>query len=183
MIAKPSYLLSALFLALDLVPMASAQCETPDLPPGMTLGTSGPAHPATLGFWINHVGLTCLCPGRKKGTGYQTASELLRDKNNSGGLVKLLHFADSDADPVSPFVKTTTLVNLGLVVPNLEEAQKWFEKNEVTIVKPRGVASLMGDSEAAISFDVGVEATTNTTEVEAIVKGLKTTGFEDLIFI
>ncbi|KAL4966213.1 VOC family protein, partial [Aspergillus stella-maris] len=217
MIPRFSYLLSALFLSLHILPMASAQCETPTLPPGMTLGTCGPADPATSGFWINHVGLNVrdleasmkfyrdvlgmrhiftidyterfsltymgFAQGGKNGTGFQTASELLRDKNNSGGLVKLLHFAESEADPVVPSRKTTTLANLGLVVPNLEEAQKRFEENDVTIVKPRGVASLTGDSEVAISFGVGVEATTNATEVEAIVKGLETTGFEDLIFI
>ncbi|KAL4940038.1 hypothetical protein BDV06DRAFT_224461 [Aspergillus oleicola] len=121
--------------------------------------------------------------GGKNGTGFQTATELLRNKNNSGGLVKLLHFSDSAANPVVPSVKTTTLANLGLVVPDLEEAQKWFEKNGVTIVKPRGVASLTGDSEVAIAFGVGVEATTNTTEVEAIVEGLQDTGFKDLVFI
>lgn len=44
------------FLAFSLaatVPLNNAQ----QLPDGFTVGTDGPADPATLGFWTNHIGL------------------------------------------------------------------------------------------------------------------------------
>ncbi|KAL4928761.1 VOC family protein [Aspergillus undulatus] len=161
-----------------------AQCEQPQaFPPGFTLGLNvrdldaskqfygdvlGMRHIFTIqytdSFSLTYMGLS---QGGKNGTAFQTGEELLRNKNNSGGLIKFLHFSKSATELVVPTEKTTTLSNIGLVVPNLKEAEKWFDGHGVKIVKHGGVESPIGKSAVSISFGVEYEAT-----IEELAKGL-----------
>lgn len=135
--------------------------------------------------YTEHYSLTYMgfAQGGRNGTGHQTGAELMRFKNNSGGLIKLLFFSESDTPPVPSTKRTSTVANLGLVVPDLAAAQKRFKKHAVKIVKPRGVETLSGDSPVAIAFNIGPESTSNQTEVEELVKGLQTTDFGNIVFI
>lgn len=135
--------------------------------------------------YTDHFSLTYMgfSQGGRNGTGFQTGEELLRIKNNAGGMIKLLHFSASESETVVPTERTTTLSNLGLVVPDLKEAEKWFEEHGVKTVKKRGVNTLPGDSDVAVSFNIGPESTSNQTEVEELVEGLQTTDFGNIVFI
>ncbi|KAL4807860.1 hypothetical protein BDV18DRAFT_159070 [Aspergillus unguis] len=134
----------------------------------------------TAHFSLTYMGFS---QGGKNGTGFQTGEELRRNKNNSGGLIKLLHFSESAAEVLPSTVRTATMSNLGLVVPDLDVAQKRFEDHGVNIVKRRGVDTLAGDSDVAVSFNIGPESTCNETEVTELVKGLQQTDLKNIIFI
>lgn len=134
----------------------------------------------TAHFSLTYMGFA---QGGRNGTGFQTGQELLKNKNNSGGLVKLLHFSAAESEPVVPTQTTTTMSNLGLVVPDLDVAQKRFEEAGVKIVKRRGVDTLTGESDVAVSFNVGPESTQNQTQVEELVEGLQVTDLKNILFI
>lgn len=62
--------------------------------------------------------------GGRNGTGYQTAAELLRDKNNAQGLVEMIHLDVPRRDIVSPSERTNGVGHIGVVVPDVEAAQR-----------------------------------------------------------
>lgn len=108
---------------------------------------------------------------------------MLRDKNNSGGLIKLLHFSSSADQPIASAERTKTFANIGLVVPDVVAAQQRLDRYSVTIVKRVGETDLAVDGPVAKAFGVGPTATSNVTEVEEIVKGLIGTDLENLLFV
>ncbi|KAL4882985.1 Glyoxalase/Bleomycin resistance protein/Dihydroxybiphenyl dioxygenase [Aspergillus karnatakaensis] len=207
-------LLSALAAIASLTSIATAQ----ELPPGMTIGSDGPADPETKGYHIYHTGLNVrdlnaskhfygeilgmrhiftiqytpsfsltymgFAQGGKNGTGFQTGPELLQEKNNSGGMVKLLYFNNGPEETLVPSTrKTNTFANLGLVVPDIEDAQERLDRFGVRAVKRLGERTAAFDSALANATNVGPGSTGNRGEIEALIEGLLTTDFENIIFV
>lgn len=65
--------------------------------------------------------------GGRNGTGYQTARELLRDKNNAQGLVEMLWLDVPRRDIASPGERMNGAGHIGVVVPDAEAAQARLE--------------------------------------------------------
>jgi lactoylglutathione lyase len=76
--------------------------------------------------------------GGKNGTGYQTTEELIRHQHNSQGLVELLYFDVPDNDIPSSSDTPTTLMHIGINVPDIEATQARLEKLGVAIYKKIG---------------------------------------------
>ncbi len=66
--------------------------------------------------------------GGHNGTGYQTAAELAREKNNSGGLMELVHVNVTDNDIPASSDETNTFSHIGIVVPDIEATQERLDK-------------------------------------------------------
>ncbi|OAA63995.1 Glyoxalase/bleomycin resistance protein/dioxygenase [Cordyceps fumosorosea ARSEF 2679] len=65
--------------------------------------------------------------GGRNGTGYQSTAELLRDKNNAQGLLEMLWLDVPRRDVVSPSERANGVGHLGVVVPDVEAAQRRLE--------------------------------------------------------
>lgn len=213
MIAFSNLLISSLALIAQRLFLASAQ----ELPPGMTVGSDGPADGATRGYWVNHVGFNVhnlteskdfygnvlglreiftiqytpnfsmtymgYPQGGRNGTGFQTGEQMLRDKNQMGGLVKLFYFAVPDTLPVASTEQTNTFSNIGLIVPDIQATQDRLEKHGAKIVKRLGETTIPLDGPIANAMNIGPASTTNITEGEALIEGLQTTFFESVLFV
>ena len=73
--------------------------------------------------------------------GYQTASELLRFKNNAAGYLEMVHFAVEGEDnhiegPNKG--RATTLSHLGIIVPDTAGAVERLEEYGATVYKRPG---------------------------------------------
>ena len=121
--------------------------------------------------------------GGRNGTGFQTGAELLRDKNNNDGLIKLFYFADSKDTLVASTERTNTFANLGLVVPDVQVAQDRLERRGVKIIKRIGETIVPADSPLANATNIGPTSTSDTAERDAVVQGLLTTDFENILFV
>lgn len=121
--------------------------------------------------------------GGRNGTGFQTGAELLRDKNNMDGLIKLFHFAESENSLVASTGRTNTLTNIGLVVPDVQAAQDRFERHGVKIIKRIGETTVSASGPLANATNLGPAATQDAAEVDAVIKGLLTTDFENISFV
>ncbi|KAH7126372.1 hypothetical protein B0J13DRAFT_679676 [Dactylonectria estremocensis] len=74
--------------------------------------------------------------GGKNGTGHQTADELNREKNNSEGLLELIHLDVPGNDLPASTKTANTFGHIGMVVPDIEATQKRLEAHPgVEIVK------------------------------------------------
>lgn len=71
-------------------------------------------------FYITYMGYS---QGGKNGTGYQTASELNKDKNNAAGLIELLHVDVPDNSLPASIDSPNTFSHIGMVVPDIEAVQ------------------------------------------------------------
>ncbi|KEF54930.1 uncharacterized protein A1O9_09373 [Exophiala aquamarina CBS 119918] len=212
MVALSGLVISSFALIAQRLSPASAQL----LPPGMTVGSDGPADEATRGYWVNHVGfnvrnltesknfygnvlglreiftiqytpnfsMTYLGypQGGRNGSGFQSGEEMLRDKNQMGGLVKLFYFAVPDRLPVASTERTSTFSNIGLIVPDIQATQDRLEKHGAKIVKRLGETTIPLDGPIATAMNVGPASTSNMTEGEALIEGLQTTSFERVLF-
>lgn len=121
--------------------------------------------------------------GGRNGTGFQTGAELFRDKNNIDGLIKLFHFADSKNTLAASTERTNTFANIGLVVPDLQAAQDRFEKHGVKIIKRIGEIDVPKDGPLANATNIGPVSTSDAAEVDAVIQGLLTTDFENILFV
>lgn len=130
---------------------------------------------------VDHLSLLS-SQGGKNGTGYQTGAELLRHKNNSGGLIKLLYNTKSQITPAASTVNTNTFANIGIVVADVQAVQDRLEKFGVAIAKRMGEASLPADGAVANAFNIGPMSTSNLTEVEELIAGLLTTDLPSILF-
>lgn len=187
------------------------------LPPGVIIGSDGPADEETQGFYIYHAGLNVcnltasmelygkvlgmrhmftlqytpnfsmaymgFSQGRRNGTGYQTGPELLRDKNNRGGMVKLFYFDKSEEILAASTERTYTFANLGLVVPDIQVAQDRMDKKGVKTIKRLGAKTAAFYSALANATNVGPQSTDSPAEVDALIKGQLTTDVERIIFV
>ncbi|KAL6240333.1 hypothetical protein RBB50_012771 [Rhinocladiella similis] len=121
--------------------------------------------------------------GGKNGTGFQTGEELLREKNNAGGLLEFQYFANSeDTGMTATTQRPNTFSHIGLIVPSLEKAQERMEKYGVKITKRIG-QSAEGIKSVENALGAGDYATKNETERDLLVEGQKLVGFAQLLTI
>ncbi|KAI9667442.1 MAG: hypothetical protein M1821_000258 [Bathelium mastoideum] len=109
---------------------------------------------ATLDFYINALGFRELFTvplnddysftylsypqGGRNGTGYQTAQEMTREKNNSEGLLEILYSA-SDSNITAPGTSNGVgFSHLGFLVPSVVDTQARLEKFGAKIIKRAG---------------------------------------------
>lgn len=81
--------------------------------------------------------------GGRNGTGYQTAAELNRDKNNLAGLLELISLdVEEPSEPTTTTTTTThkkdSLSHIGIIVPDMEKTQARLEAFGVTVYKRTG---------------------------------------------
>jgi lactoylglutathione lyase len=121
--------------------------------------------------------------GGANGTGYQTGEELLREKNNARGMIEFQYFADSlDSGNVATTRRANTFSHIGLMVPDLEAAQKRMEKAGVTITKKIGF-SAEGVASIANACGAGEFVTDNQEEPAQVLTAIEATGFNELLII
>ena len=121
--------------------------------------------------------------GGRNGTGYQTGSELLREKNNANGMIEFQYFANSKDEGGRPStVRPNTFRHVGLIVPDLKKAQERFEKMGVKVTKRIGV-SAEGIKSVENAFGFGEYVTKNQTERELLIQGQEWIGFAQLLIV
>ncbi|KAJ0415027.1 hypothetical protein BJY00DRAFT_318220 [Aspergillus carlsbadensis] len=142
----------------------------------------------TPSFSLTYMGFA---QGGRNGTGFQTGAELLREKNNSGGMVKLLHFSnakssalDTENGTLVPSTRrTNTFSNLGLVVPDIAAAQARMDAFGVRTVKRLGETTSAFDSALANATNTEPAATDDRGEAGRLVEALGSTDFGNIIFV
>ncbi|CAI7564960.1 unnamed protein product [Penicillium crustosum] len=164
-------------------------------PNPFTIGTDGPAPEATKGFALNHIGLlTTDLPamknfygnilgmrnifdaqvtaeysvtymgysqGGRNGTGFQTGAEMAVAKNNI----------------------TNTFGHVGLVVPDVAEAQAYLEAQGVAILKRVGEAVEDFTGPVPNSMGIGEFAGLHLEAKRALVKAQGLIGFEMFLMV
>ncbi|KAF5692342.1 lactoylglutathione lyase [Fusarium circinatum] len=125
--------------------------------------------------------------GGKNGTGYQTALELNREKNNAQGLLEIYYLDIPNKNIESSSQHPNTFAHIGLVVPEAQAIQERLEKMpDVKIVKRYGEKFTELTDDLVIGPAVGlppsVVAQLSLEEREAIVQGLGPS-VDPLIFI
>ncbi|KAL2864494.1 VOC family protein [Aspergillus lucknowensis] len=133
----------------------------------------------TPSFSLTYMGFA---QGGRNRTGFQTGQELTRDKNNSGGMVKLFHFKDTENELLPSTRKPNTFVNLGLVVPDIVATQKRLDHYGVKTIKRHGQTTSAPDSGLANATNIGPESGATVEQVNAVIEGLLTTDFEHILF-
>ncbi|RBQ65451.1 hypothetical protein FVER14953_12093 [Fusarium verticillioides] len=125
--------------------------------------------------------------GGKNGTGYQTALELNREKNNAQGLLEIYYLDIPTKNIESSSQHPSTFAHIGLVVPDAQKTQERLEAMpDIKIVKKYGEKFTQLTDDLVIGPAVGlppaVVAQLSLEEREAIVEGLGG-GVDPLIFI
>ncbi|KAK5713117.1 hypothetical protein LTR15_011479 [Elasticomyces elasticus] len=140
---------------------------------------------ASLTYTVAYLGYS---HGGKNGTGYQTGAELYAEMNNAEGLLELLyHNATNSVNGSSalPFLPSTKIANtfshIGLVVPDIEAAQRRMESQGVSIVKLTGEPIAWG-SEGAKAFGLD-EAHWAREAARAALQGITEIGFDSYMLI
>jgi lactoylglutathione lyase len=131
-------------------------------------------------FTVTYLGFA---QGGRNGTGYQTGAELLRDKNNLSGLIELVQFNVSDDNPQASTQRTNTFGHVGLIVPDLKKAQRWFEAKGATIIKKTGVPITAHTGRMQNAFGIGEFAGEHFAAKEALVKAQSIIGFETFLVL
>lgn len=87
-----------------------------------------------------HVSITYMgyAHGGRNGTGYQTAAEMNRQKNNIEGLIELFFVDVPDKLLPGSTQITTTFGHIGIVVPDIKATQKRLDEYGVEVVKTLG---------------------------------------------
>ncbi|PSN74685.1 hypothetical protein BS50DRAFT_615524 [Corynespora cassiicola Philippines] len=108
-----------------------------------------------------HLSVTYLghSQGGRNGSAYQTAEELLRNKQNSAGLLEFVYFNRTSigGEPIpGSDVRTSTFSHVGIIVPDPKATQARLEEFGVTIYKkiaepmpkdgPLGTPFALGDA-------------------------------------
>ncbi|KAF4332115.1 lactoylglutathione lyase [Fusarium beomiforme] len=125
--------------------------------------------------------------GGKNGTGYQTALELNREKNNAQGLLEILYVDIPNQNIESSSQHPNTFAHIGVVVPDIEAMQKRLETMpDVRFIKKYGekFTEVTNDSEVgpAVGLSPGIVEQLSPEEREAIIQGLGPS-VDSLIFI
>lgn len=87
-----------------------------------------------------HLSVTYLghAQGGRDGMGYQTSSEMLRHKQNSAGLVELIHF-NGGGDPIpGGDVRVSTFGHVGIIVPDPNATAQRLREYGATVYKDIG---------------------------------------------
>lgn len=106
-----------------------------------------------------HMSVTYLghSQGGRNGSGYQTTEELLRNKQNSAGLIELVYFNTTSigGEPIpGPDKRTSTFSHVGIIVPDPPTTQARLEEYGVTIYKKLG-APMPTDGPLGSPFALG----------------------------
>lgn len=114
--------------------------------------------------------------GGKNGTGFQTAEELYRQKDNTAGLVELLHRKDCNSANPKPRLpasttKPNTFCHVGLVVPDIRATEKRMR------ISTSRSSSVDTPSKGPIANAFGV-GDVSTQEARGVVAGLEAIGFK-----
>ncbi|KAH7253519.1 uncharacterized protein BKA55DRAFT_510966 [Fusarium redolens] len=125
--------------------------------------------------------------GGKNGTGYQTALELNREKNNAQGLLEIYYLDIPTKNIESSSQHPNTFAHIGLVVPDAKAIQERLETmSDVKIVKKYGEKFTELTTDLAVGPAVGlppaVVSQLSLEEREAIIQGLGPS-VDPLIFI
>ncbi|KAJ4323709.1 hypothetical protein N0V84_004184 [Fusarium piperis] len=112
--------------------------------------------------------------GGKNGTGYQTALELNREKNNAQGLLELIHIDVPDNYLPSSGEQPNTFGHVGMIVPDIEAAQARLDTfPEVRVLKRTGEALTFGTEVGnATSLSPAFVAQLKPVEQAALIKSL-----------
>ncbi|KAF4995968.1 hypothetical protein FDECE_12629 [Fusarium decemcellulare] len=112
--------------------------------------------------------------GGKNGTGYQTAEELNRDKNNAQGLLELIHIDVPDNLLPPSGEQPNTFGHVGMIVPDIEAAQKRLDTfPDVRVLKRTGAPLAFGTEIAnATSLSPAVVAQLDPAERAVLLKTL-----------
>jgi lactoylglutathione lyase len=142
--------------------------------------------------------------GGRNGTGFQTGAELLRDKNNLGGLLELQenkvrigHAAWKSQEATDTIQLTTdrhfnptpqnTVSHMGLIVPDIDAAQWHFDSLNVTIIKRAHVLNATPSPQNDIFASAWGYGDLNDPEVQeqlqAILPSAELIGFKEFIVI
>lgn len=76
--------------------------------------------------------------GGRNGTGYQTAAEMTREKNNIEGLIEIISLEYPRWDLPSGIKMPNTFSHIGLTVPDIKKTQARLEAMGATIYKGSG---------------------------------------------
>ncbi|KAF2180505.1 hypothetical protein K469DRAFT_692707 [Zopfia rhizophila CBS 207.26] len=117
--------------------------------------------------------------GGKNGTGFQTGVELMRDKNNLGGLLELLEVKSQKKKREFQATASNTLSHLGLIVPDINATQARLESFGVPIIKPVGEKPSL-DRDSIIAKAFGFDDPTSKEAQEAL-PGIVQLGFTTFI--
>ncbi|KAK2759954.1 hypothetical protein FQN54_002690 [Arachnomyces sp. PD_36] len=120
--------------------------------------------------------------GGKNGTGYQTTEEMLREKNNSGGLMEFLHLKGGNSAPLSSETRTTTFSHVGLIVPDIKATQDRMDKFGIKVLKRIGEIPTPGGP-LDNAFALGDDMTNDQAVIAAALRGIAGIGFEDFLVV
>ncbi|KAF6785741.1 lactoylglutathione lyase [Colletotrichum musicola] len=122
--------------------------------------------------------------GGKNGTGYQTALELNREKNNAEGLIELIHADVPQKELKSSTEQPNTFAHIGMVVPDIQATRKRLEALPgVEVLKKHGDTIPIGGKVAAAT---GLHPEVISQLSEAELKQISTTldaANKELIFV
>ena len=110
-------------------------------------------------YLTEHLSVTYLghSQGGRNGSAYQTTEELIRNQQNSGGLIELVYFnmTSIGGKPIpGPDKRTSTFSHVGIVVPDPVATQARLEEFGVTIYKKLG-APMPTDGPIGSPFSLG----------------------------
>ncbi|KIX02574.1 uncharacterized protein Z518_08515 [Rhinocladiella mackenziei CBS 650.93] len=107
---------------------------------------------------------------------------MLREKNNSQGLIELQYLRNSTDNLTASTVVTNTFSHIGLVVPDVNKTQTRMEKFGIEILKRVDVVAAF-DSPTAYAFGLSTDAVgDNMTEANNIMNGVNRSGL-NIFFI
>lgn len=121
--------------------------------------------------------------GGRNGTGFQTGAEMAVAKNNMYGLLELVQFNVSDDRLIASTERTNTFGHVGLVVPDVAEAQTYLEARGVAILKRVGEAVEDFTGPVPNSMGIGEFAGLHLEAKRALVKAQGLIGFEMFLMV
>ncbi|KAJ4247795.1 hypothetical protein NW762_013004 [Fusarium torreyae] len=113
--------------------------------------------------------------GGKNGTGYQTAAELNREKNNAQGLIELIHVDVPNNHIEGTYKRPSTFGHIGLVVPDAQKVQERLDTMpHVQVLKKYGEPLESFDSVVgpALGLSPEVVAQLDQEERDSILGGM-----------
>ena len=125
--------------------------------------------------------------GGKNGTGFQTAEELYREKQNIEGLIELIQTKRCKKNDASGFQSSTkrpnTFSHVGLAVPDIESVQARMTQFGVEILKPFGKMPVPGTATGnLLDKAFGIAAYTEAEQKETLA-GIANLGFADFLIV
>jgi lactoylglutathione lyase len=121
--------------------------------------------------------------GGRNGTGFQTGSEMTMSKNNMYGLLEIVEFSVSDDRVVSSTERTNTFSHVGLIVPDVREAQSYLEVEGVEILKGVGVPVEAFEGAVPNALGVGEFAGVHLEAKRRLAEAQGLIGWEDFLLI